>query len=94
MIESTLHMPSVFLLQLFSIISFTLTIKDCFKAKNELNPTNPIFPSIYQAAFVLSSSMCASLIICFTIWIFVEKLQLDICVYFILNFWGKLENMR
>lgn len=87
-------MPSIFLLQLFSIISFTLIIKEWFKAKNELNPTNPLFPSIYQAGFVLSSSMCASLIICSAMRIFVENLQLDICVYFILNFWEKIENMR
>jgi len=51
----------IFLLQLFDIINFTLTIKEWFKAKNELNPTNPTFPSIYQVRFVLSSSMWASL---------------------------------
>lgn len=60
-LTSTLHIPSVFLLQLFDIISFTLTMKDWFKAKNELNPANPIFPSIYQARYVLSLSMHASL---------------------------------
>lgn len=61
MINSTLHVPSIFLLQLFDIISFRLTMKEWFEAKNELNPTNPTFPSIYQARFVLSSSMWASL---------------------------------
>lgn len=52
MINSTLHVSSLFLLQLFDIISSTLTVKGWFNAKNELNPANPIFPSIYQDRFV------------------------------------------
>lgn len=75
-------MPSIFLLQLFSIISFTLIIKDWFKAKNELNSTNPVFPSIYQAGFVLSSSMCASLVICFMVRIFVQSSWIYVCILF------------
>lgn len=57
----TSQVPNIFLLQLFDIISFTLTMKDSFKAKNELTPTNCTTSSIYQGRSVLTTSIWASL---------------------------------
>lgn len=90
MINATSYVPNVFLIQLFDMISFMLTMKDWFKAKNEWNSTTSSSRQLQIWICIKLKHVDLSEDICFTVRILVEKLAEYIYAHLELYFWKNL----
>lgn len=93
MINATSYVPNVFLIQLFDMISFMLTMKDWFKAKNEWNSTTSSSRQLQIWICIKLKHVDLSEDICFTVRILVEKLAEYICTSWAI-FLEKLETVK